>query len=68
MRRAACGGSERESDITGELTELDKSAAPRWSGVIKLTNVSKHACKLYGPVADPHHQVAGPGVSRRTAR
>ncbi|MER8184591.1 DUF4232 domain-containing protein [Kitasatospora sp. NPDC094015] len=45
----ACGGSERESDITGELTELDRSAAPRWSGLIKLTNTSAHACKLYGP-------------------
>ncbi|KQV20103.1 MULTISPECIES: DUF4232 domain-containing protein [unclassified Kitasatospora] len=54
----SCGGSEKESDVTGVLTNLDKTAAPRWSGVIKLTNVSKRPCKLYGP-ADVRTDGAG---------
>ncbi|MFJ9518036.1 DUF4232 domain-containing protein [Kitasatospora sp. NPDC101801] len=56
---APCGGSEKESDVTGVLTDLDTSASPRWSGVIKLTNVSKKPCKLYGP-ADV--RTDGPGT------
>ncbi|MFI5532172.1 hypothetical protein ACIA8O_26930 [Kitasatospora sp. NPDC051853] len=55
---APCGGSEKETDVTGVLTGLDKSAAPRWSGVVKLTNVSAKPCKLYGP-ADVRTDGAG---------
>ncbi|MFB9370724.1 hypothetical protein ACWCYY_19325 [Kitasatospora sp. NPDC001664] len=54
----SCGGSEKETDVTGVLTGLDKSASPRWSGVIKLTNVSAKPCKLYGP-ADVRTDGAG---------
>ncbi|RKE18232.1 hypothetical protein [Streptomyces sp. TLI_171] len=42
-----CGGSEKESDVKAELT-LDRSADPRITGVIKLTNTSGHDCVVYG--------------------
>ncbi|MFC8716668.1 hypothetical protein [Kitasatospora sp. NPDC057198] len=42
-----CGNSEKESDVKAELT-LDKSAAPRINGVIKLTNTVDHDCVVYG--------------------
>ncbi|KJK56581.1 hypothetical protein UK12_21635 [Saccharothrix sp. ST-888] len=31
------------------MVGLDKSADPRWTGVVRLTNVSKHDCVMYGP-------------------
>ncbi|MFD8481657.1 DUF4232 domain-containing protein [Kitasatospora sp. NPDC059673] len=43
----ACGGSEKESDVKAELT-LDKSADPRITGIIKLTNTSGTECVVYG--------------------
>ena len=44
-----CGSSEKESDVTGQMIGLDGKADPRWTGVIKLTNVSGKACVMYGP-------------------
>ncbi|OKJ05252.1 hypothetical protein [Kitasatospora sp. CB01950] len=43
----ACGGSEKESDVKAELT-LDRSADPRITGVIKLTNTTSTDCVVYG--------------------
>ncbi|WP_441246761.1 hypothetical protein [Kitasatospora sp. McL0602] len=45
----ACAGSEGHDEVTGQLVGLDKSADPRWNGVVKLSNVSGHACVMYGP-------------------
>ncbi|WP_329563210.1 hypothetical protein [Kitasatospora sp. NBC_01266] len=43
-----CGSSEGHSDVTGEMVGLDGSGNPRWTGVVKLTNVSGQACVMYG--------------------
>ncbi|MGW4379076.1 hypothetical protein [Kitasatospora sp. NPDC004531] len=43
----ACGGSEKESDVKAELT-LDRSADPRITGIVKLTNTSGTECVVYG--------------------
>ncbi|MFF0393568.1 hypothetical protein ACFYS8_33445 [Kitasatospora sp. NPDC004615] len=42
-----CGNSEKESDVKAELT-LDRSADPRITGVIKLTNTTGTECVVYG--------------------
>ncbi|MFJ5927138.1 hypothetical protein ACIQF6_31565 [Kitasatospora sp. NPDC092948] len=42
-----CGNSEKESDVKAELT-LDRSADPRITGIIKLTNTTKTDCVVYG--------------------
>ncbi|MFB7665832.1 hypothetical protein ACFC1R_18075 [Kitasatospora sp. NPDC056138] len=43
-----CGSSEKESDVAAEMVGLSGSADPRWTGVVKLTNVSGHDCVVYG--------------------
>jgi hypothetical protein len=43
-----CTGSEKEKYVTGEMVGLEKSADARWSGVVKLTNVTAKACVMYG--------------------
>ncbi|GGQ93590.1 hypothetical protein [Kitasatospora griseola] len=42
-----CGNSEKESDVKAELT-LDRSADPRITGIIKLTNTTSTECVVYG--------------------
>ncbi|MFJ8045443.1 DUF4232 domain-containing protein [Kitasatospora sp. NPDC096147] len=57
----ACRGSEQESDVSGVLTGTDRSATPRVTGIVKLTNTSTRPCELYGP-ADV--RTTGPTVTK----
>ncbi|MGE7439859.1 MULTISPECIES: hypothetical protein [Kitasatospora] len=44
-----CYNWEGYTPVVGEMVGLHVDADSRWSGVVKLANVSKQACVMYGP-------------------